>query len=257
MRSAEPLAADLLRSCLAGLERLFERAAMGHWQQRVRLVLDLGDPEAMAAAYRLMSQGSAPGTFYDLIISERNRHAIGEQQEAWVNELLTTFQAIAAAAADAIAHGGANASLPVTPSEAALPHPVLRGAAPDVPDRSHVIVYEIDCETCGSRFLWDEAVASAAARRWALQIAPTLIGAQRSAELVATAFEPGHDPEAQRALDHIRPAAEKLGLPAIRLPYNRPAGQPDDRCSVCGADTWTPIPLRLVDEPLGFVPVVP
>jgi hypothetical protein len=83
-----------------------------------------------------------------------------------------------------------------------------------------------------------------------------LIAANRASELVAAAFDPDHDPEAQRAVEEVRPAAEELRLRAIRMPYNRPDHQPDDRCPVCGADTWNPVPLRLSEDPLRLVPML-
>lgn len=81
-----------------------------------------------------------------------------------------------------------------------------------------------------------------------------MIAAGRSADAVAVAFAAERDPGAQRVVEAIRPAAERLGLPAIRLPYNRPAGEPDDRCGICGGDTWKPVPLSLADDPVRFIP---
>jgi hypothetical protein len=83
-----------------------------------------------------------------------------------------------------------------------------------------------------------------------------MIAANRSAQVVAAAFDPDHDPVAQRAVEEVRPAAEQLGLSEIRLPYNRPDHQPDDRCPVCGADTWKPVMLRLSEDPLRLVPIL-
>ena len=123
-------------------------------------------------------------------------------------------------------------------------------------DRTDVIVYALRCTTCETRFLLDTAVAQAAARRWSLEVAPPRVAAERSAELVATAFDAEHDAEASGAMEAVRPAADALGLSAIRLPYNRPRGEPDDRCTVCGADTWKPVPLRLLEDPIRLVPVV-
>ena len=117
------LAGELLCSSLVGLEALFERVGIDLWRGAARRLLDLHDPEAMAAGYQRMSQGSAPGTFYDLIISCINGHAVTEAQEPWVNQLLTTFQAVAAVASRAIAGEGPSAGMPV-PSRgrrAALP----------------------------------------------------------------------------------------------------------------------------------------
>jgi hypothetical protein len=72
--------------------------------------------------------------------------------------------------------------------------------------------------------------------------------------LVAAAFDSDHDPDAQQAVEEVKPAAEHLGLPEIRLPYNRPDRQPNDRCPVCGADTWKLVMLRLAEDPIRLVP---
>ncbi len=250
-----PLATRLLRSCLLGMEALYDRVTIEHWRLQVRGVLDLRDPVEMAAGYRLISQGSASGTMYDLIISERNRHPISEQQEPWVNELLTTFESIAALAAETIEGDGADAKFPMAPSVAARHTAWLREARPMVGNRTDVIVYAVRCTTCESRFMVDTSVALAAARRWSLDVAPPRIAAGRSLELVAIAFDAEHDPEAKQALEIFQPAADALGLPAIRLPYNGPAGRADDRCAVCGADTWKPVLLRLLDDPVRFIPL--
>jgi hypothetical protein len=140
-------------------------------------------------------------------------------------------------------------------AEAARRYPWQGADNPNVPSRVDVHTYAVDCTTCGTRFLLNDAVASAASQRWAVRFAPELIAASRATELVAAAFDAEHDPEAQRAVDEVRPAAEELGLPEIRLPYNRPYHQPDDRCPVCGADTWKPVPLRLSGDPLRLVPM--
>lgn len=248
-----PRAADLLRSSLVGLDALFGRVAIDFWQEQTRLMA-LSDPEAMAAGYRRLSAGSASGTFHDLTISKFNRHPISEQQEPWVNELLTTFQALAGMAADAIASGGAKARISMSLAEAARRYPWQREVEHHAPSRDNVHVYAFDCTTCGSRFLEDLAVASAAAKRWAVRHAPQMIAANRSPQLVAAAFDPDHDTEVQRAVKEVRPAAEQLGLPEIRLPYNRPDHQPNDRCPVCGADTWKPVMLRFTDDPPHLVP---
>jgi hypothetical protein len=250
-----PRAADLLHSSLVGMVDLFGRVEIDFWQEQARLVLELRDPEAMAAGYRRMSQGSAPGTLHDLIVSAYNHHPITEQLEPWVNELLTTFETLAGVAAGAIARGDAKARIPMSLAEAARRYPWQRELEPHAPSRDDVHVYAFDCTTCGSRFLQDIAVASAAAKRWAVRHAPQMIAANRSAQVVAAAFDPDHDPVAQRAVEEVRPAAEQLGLSEIRLPYNRPDHQPDDRCPVCGADTWKPVMLRLSEDPLRLVPV--
>lgn len=250
-----PLASRLLRSCLLGMEALYDRVAIEYWRAQVRGVLDLRDPADMAAGYRLISQGSASGTMYDLIISERNRHPITEQQEPWVNELLTTFESIAAVATETIRGVGTGARLPMAPSVAARRTPWQREAGPGVGDRTDVIVYAVRCTTCESRFMVDTSVALAAARRWSLEVAPPRIAAGHSVELVATAFDAEQDPEAKQALEAFQPAADALGLATIRLPYNGPAGRLDDRCTVCGADTWKPVLLRLLDDPPRFIPL--
>jgi hypothetical protein len=59
------LAGDLLRSNLVGMDVLFDRLHFDWWRVTTRRVLDLPDPAAMAIGYGLMSQGNAPGTFYD------------------------------------------------------------------------------------------------------------------------------------------------------------------------------------------------
>lgn len=230
-----PRASTILHSCLVGLDQLFGRVAIEAWQNEVRRVLELHDPAAIAEGYRRMSRGSAPGTFHDLIISEFNRHPVTEQQEPWVNELLTTFQAMASASARAIAGGGPDAKLPVTPSEAARQTPGFDGVAPELTDRRHVRVHAVDCQTCGSRFLLDTAVAEAAAKRWAVLTAPSMVAANRSTVLASIALDPASDALARRAIAEIRPAADRLDLLTIRMPYNRPAHQPDDRCPVCFA----------------------
>ena len=251
-----PRAADLLRSSLVGLDALFGRVEIAAWQERARLVLELRDPESMATGYRLVSRGSAPGTFHDLIISEFNRHPITEQQEPWVNELLTTLQAIAGVAADAIAEGHAQATIPMSLAEAARRYPWQQDADPGASRRDDVHTYAFDCATCGSRFLLGTAVASVAARHWAVRIAPAMIAADRATDLVTAAFDPDHDHDAQRATEEVRPAAEQLGLPEIRLPYDRPDLQPNDRCPVCGADTWKLVMLRFTEDPLRLVPML-
>ena len=116
----------------------------------------------MAAGYQLMSQGSAPGTFYDLIISGINGHPVTEAQEPWVNQLLTTFQAVAAVACRGDRRRGPAAGMPVPSGVAARRYPWHPDRAADL-DRARVIVYSVVCTTCGSRFLLDTAVAEAAA----------------------------------------------------------------------------------------------
>jgi hypothetical protein len=253
---SQPAAFPLLQSSLAGMEALFRRIPIHGWHERVRLVLELRDPEGMAAGYGLMSAGSAPGTLHDLIISAYNRHPITERQEPWVNELLTTFETLAGMAAEAIAKRGARAQISTSLDEAARRFPWQRENEPPVRGRLDVHIYAIDCTTCGSRFLLNTAVASAASQRWAVRVAPHKIASNRAAELVDAAFDPDQDPEAQRAVEEVRPAADQLGLAEIRMPYNRPDHQPNDRCPVCGADTWKPVPLGLSDDPLRLVPML-
>lgn len=246
-------AAVILRSCLVGLDELFGRVKIAGWQGDVRRVLASADPRAMGTAYERMSGGSASGTFHDLIISELNRHPVSERQEPWINELLTTFQAMAEVAMRAIVLDGATASLPVSPSVAARRIPGMGGVGLDRIDRRQVTVYALDCRACGSRYLLNTAVDDAAAKRWAVAIAPSFVAANRCQELVGRALEAGKDPDTRRAIAEVRPVADALGLPTIRLPYNRPGGGPNDRCAVCGADQWWPVALRLVENPLRFV----
>jgi hypothetical protein len=250
-----PLAVDLLRSCLVGVDELFGKLAMPSWREQARSILDLDDAVRMAAAYRLMSQGSAPGTFHDLTISDFNRHPVSEQQEPWVNELLTTFQAIAAKAADAVLLDGAHARLPVQPSEVARHMPGFPGIALERIDRLRMTVYAMECMTCETDYLVDTAIAWAAAKRWAVTRAPSMVAAGKSTKLVEMALNATDHRETARALAAIQPAADRLGLSTVRLPYNRPGGGPNDRCRACGADTWRPVPLQLVERPMRLVPL--
>ena len=82
MGSTAPPAANLLRRVLDGLDELFTRTDVPAWAEIVREVGAIADPVEMARAYDRMSQGSASGTFHDLIISMRNGHAVTEVQEA-------------------------------------------------------------------------------------------------------------------------------------------------------------------------------
>jgi hypothetical protein len=249
------LAIDVLRSCLVGVDELFGKLAMPSWREQTRSILGLDDAVRMADAYKLMSRGGAPGTFHDLTISNFNRHPVTEQQEPWVNELLTTFQAIAATAADAVVLGGAHARLPMRPSDAARHLPGFPGIALDRIDRLRVIVYAMECVTCEALYLLDTAVASAAAKRWAVTRAPSMVAAGKSSQLVEMALSAADHGDTARALAAVQPAADSMGLSTVRIPYNRPRGEPNDRCGVCGADTWRPVPLRLVDRPLRLVPL--
>ncbi len=56
-------------------------------------------------------------------------------------------------------------------------------------------------------------------------------------------------------MEAVQPAADALGLVTVRRPYNRPGGQPDDRCRVCGTDTWRAGPLQLQGDPVRFLPL--
>jgi hypothetical protein len=47
------------------MDALFGRVEIRVWQDQVRQVLELRDPDEMAAAYRRVSAGSAPGTLHD------------------------------------------------------------------------------------------------------------------------------------------------------------------------------------------------
>jgi hypothetical protein len=249
------LAIDVLRSCLVGVDDLFGKLAMPSWRGQTRSILGLDDAVRMARAYKLMSHGGAPGTFHDLTISDFNRHPVTEQQEPWVNELLTTFQAMAAIAADAIVLGGAHASFSMPPSDAARHLPGFPGIALDRIDRLRVTVYAVECVTCATRYLLDTAVAWAAAKRWAVTHAPSMVAAGQSTKLVDMALSATDHGDTARALAAIQPAADRLGLSTVRLPYNRPGGEPNDRCRVCGADTWRPVPLQLVERPMRLVPL--
>jgi hypothetical protein len=247
-----PPAIDLLRSVLEGLDHLFAKAQIPGWRDRVRAALDAADAATVAGAYLNISQGSAPGTFHDLIISRLNRHALTERQEPWVNELLTTFQSIGLLAARAISDGDAEARLSGSVEEAAAQHPELEG---DVPARTRILVTGMRCTTCDTRFALDDAAESAAAIRWSLFTAPARIATGRSPGLVTAAFDPDGDPATKAEVAEVRPAIDGLKLAAIRRPYNRPGGAPDDRCPVCGAGTWVPIRWQLDGDPLRLVPL--
>ncbi len=247
-----PLAIDLLRSVLEGLNQLFAEAEIVHWRDRVRAALDAPDAASTADAYLSLSGGSAAGTFHDLIISLFNRHAVTERQEPWINELLTTFQSIGLQAARAISDGGPSAMLPTGVEEAAARHAHIEG---DVPPRTRIHVTGMRCTTCDSRFMLDSAIDWAAATRWSLFTAPARIATGRSASLVTAAFDPDADPAARAEVAGVRPAIDELKLPAIRLPYNRPDRGPNDHCTVCGADTWVPIRWQLDGDPPKLVPL--
>jgi len=252
MDTNAPPAIDLLRSVLEGLENLFGEAQIPYWRERVRAALKAPDAATTAGVYLHISQGSAPGTFHDLIISRLNRHAVSERQEPWVNQLLTTFQSIGLLAARAIADGDAAARLSNSVEEAAAQHPEIEG---DVPARTRILVTGMRCTTCDTRFALDDAAESAAAIRWSLFTAPGRIAAGRSPGLVTAAFDPEGDPATKAEVAEVRPAIDELKLAAIRRPYNRPDGARDDRCPVCGAATWVPIHWLLDGDPLKLVPL--
>jgi len=247
-----PLAIDLLRSVLAGLELIFSGVGILPWRDRMRAALDEPDAAATADAYLRLSAGSASGTFHDLTISLFNRHSVTEDQEPWINELLTTFQSIGLLAARTVSEGGAAAALGITVEEAAASHPHIEG---DVPPRTRIHVAGMHCTTCDSRFMLDSSTDWSAARRWSLSAAPARIASGRSASLVAAAFSPGADPATRASVADVRPAIHRLKLPEIRLPYNRSDRGPTDRCPVCGAETWTPIYWQLEGDPPALVPL--
>lgn len=244
-----PHAGQLMRSVLVGMEELFARTGVPFWEQQVRTVAALDTPSAMARAYRAMSQGSAPGTFHDLLISVRNQAPITELQEPFVNEVLSTFQSLGLACMNAIHSGGDEATLGRSTAEAAGEH-WLQWQGHDLPSRWPKVVTGVRCTTCDSRYQLDDASAWAAALRWSLITAPAQIEAGRSRELVDAALDPRGDPDTLAQLDAMGPAFERLGLPVIPLPYNRPGRAPNHRCLTCGADSWTTIHWLLLDDPI-------
>jgi hypothetical protein len=245
-----PLARVALTSVLEGLVQLFSRVGVSHWRDFARTALEADDPRGAARIYLQFSQGSAPGTFHDYSISAFNRHPVTERQEPWINELLTTFQAIGLQAARVVAADGEAARLPASLNEVANQTAGIESAPPRA---SRMRIYGMRCTTCETRFILDHAVDSAAAQRWSLFTAPSRIGNRQSVALVAAAFEPDADPATRAELEHVRPAIEALGLPAIRLPYNRPDRGPEDPCPVCGAVTWQPTPWWLRSDPLRLI----
>ena len=144
--------------------------------------------------------------------------------------------------------------MPVPSGVAARRYPWHPDGAADL-DRARGIVYSVVCTTCGTRSLLDTAVAEAAALRWSLGIAPQAIEDDRSSDLVAAALDPDDDAEIRHAMEEVQPAADAMGLVSVRRPYNRPRGQPNDRCRVCGADTWRAGPLQLQEDPVRFLPL--
>ena len=85
-----PLAIDLLRSVLEGLDLLFAGAEILHWRDRVRAALDQPGAAETADAYLRLSGGSASERSTTLTISLFNGHPVTEAQEPWINELLNT-----------------------------------------------------------------------------------------------------------------------------------------------------------------------
>lgn len=247
-----PLAVDLLRTVLEGLELLLAGVGIAGWRDAMRTVLDQPGAAETADAYLRLSAGSASGTFHDLTISLYNGHRVTEDQEPWVNELLATFQSIGLLAARAISDGGASAPMPTSVEEAAARHAHV---GEDVPPRTRMHVNGMRCTTCDTRFMLDSSIDWTAARRWSLFTAPARIATQRSASLVAAAISPATDPDTRASIGDMRLAVRSLKLPEIRLPYNRADRGPTDPCPVCGAVTWTPVTWQLEGDPLTVKPV--
>ena len=249
------MAAPLLRAVLAGLDALFARTRIGFWREQVRRVAAAENAVTMAAAYRVMAQGSAPGTFHDRIISVHNRDAVTEAQEPFVNELLTTLESLGMAAAMAVAADGELAAMRETADQLAARYVwhYVDGSA--TPLRTEHPVTGMRCKRCGSRYTLDEAPRWEAARRWALSVAPGRIAAGRSRGLVEAALDPERDPSTRGELKRMKAPFEAIGLPAISLPYNKPGNVPNDRCRTCGADDWGTTHWRLVGEPPRLAPV--
>lgn len=253
MESPAPHAANLLESVLDGLDELFTTTGVAAWAETVREVRAISGPTDMARAYQRMSQGSAPGTFHDLIISMRNGHAVTEIQEPYVNELLATLQSIGRSAAHSVVVEGADAR---------LSDEILDVAARDVfmpldslPRRREIMVTLMRCVVCGTTYQLDVGPHYVAARRWALTTAPAWIADSRAREVVASAMEPMDHEETRRELEAVRPAFDHLGLAAIRLPYNRPDRGQNDRCGTCGADNWITSHMQFLDSPPRLEPL--
>lgn len=246
-------AADLLRSVLDGLDELFARTGVGFWGEQVRKVAAFESPTMMARAYASMSQGSAPGTFHDLIISVRNHDPITAHQEPFVNELLATFQSIGLACMNAIAADADGAQLGQSTADTAREH-WLRWQGHDVASRWRKAVTGVRCRTCDSRYLLDDSPDWVAALRWSLTTAPAWIDDGRGRQLVDAAMDPDGHADTRAQLDAVRPAFEALGLPFIPLPYNRPDRGPNDRCGNCGADSWTTTHWLMVHDPPRLEP---
>jgi hypothetical protein len=249
--SPTPMAAAVLRSTLEGLDELLTRTAVFGWPAQVREVAAIESPSDQAHAYELMSRGSASGTFHDLTISEFNRHAVTEIQEPYVGALLDTLQSLGIAAARAITLNGDEAILPEPTAEAAARYAF---ASADTPSRRRILVTGLRCTTCGTGYQLDVAPYQVAGRHWALTTAPEWVEVGRARDLVSPALDPLAHKETRAELETVLPAFEQLGLPVIRLPYNRPRGEPDDRCQICGADTWGPTLWDFLDNPPRLEP---
>ena len=249
------LATPLLRSVLTGLDALFTRTRIGFWREQVRRVAAAQSAVTMAGAYRVMARGSAPGTLHDRIISVRNRDAITEAQEPFVNELLTTLESLGMAAAMAIAADGEQAAMRETAEQLAARYAwhYVDGSA--TPSRTEHVVTGVRCKKCDSRYSLDDAPRLAAARRWALTVAPGRIAAGRSRGLVEAALDPDRDPSARGELERMKAPFDAIGLPVISLPYNKLGNAPNDRCRTCGADDWGTIHWRLIGEPPWLEPL--
>ncbi len=249
------LAAPLLRSVLVGLDALFTRTRIGFWREQVRQVAAAESGVAMAAAYQVMAQGSAPGTFHDRIISVRNRDAVTEAQEPFVNELLTTLESLGMAAATTISTDGEHAAMRETAEQLAARYVWHYVDGSQTPPRTEHVVTGMRCKRCSSQYTLDDSPRWAAARRWALTVAPGRIAAGRSRALVDSALDPERDPLMRRELERMKAPFEAIGLPVISLPYNKPGNAPNDRCRTCGADDWGTIHWRLVGEPPWLEPL--
>lgn len=252
-----PNASALLRSTLEGLDELFDRTSIAFWRDRVRTVAAIEPPSSMARAYRSMSAGSASGTFHDVTISVLNDHPITSRKEPFLNELLTTFQSLGTGATLAIERDGDRALLGRPAADVAAEH---AWTPQDGESRSRwdlMFVTGVRCTTCDSRYRLDTGSDWIAARRWSLITAPAWIEAGRSRALVEAAMDPLGEPAIRAELDRLAPAFEQVDLPVIRLPYNRPKRAPNDRCRVCGADSWSTIAWRMLDDPLRLEATTP
>jgi hypothetical protein len=250
-----PLAAPLLRYVLEGLDALFAKTRIGFWQEQVRRVAAAEDA-TIAAGYQHMAQGSAPGTFHDLIISVRNGHRVTEVQEPFLNELLATLQSMGMAAATAISADGVQAAMSEGADELAARHVwhYVDGSSL-LPPRAEHVVTGMRCKTCGTRYTLDDSPRWAAARRWSLTVAPGRIAAGRSRGLVDAALDPQSDSATRIELERMRAPFDALGLHTISLPYNKPGNAPNDRCRTCGADDWGTTHWRLVGQPPRLEPI--